>query len=139
MSRARRATLALLSGLVLSVGVAACGGEQVPADEVAAPPPELTIPSGGSGADALAGGASTTSTTDTSTTSTTDTTASGDTAAGSGSTAGATGGTAAPAPAATPAATAAPQQDSAQNDAPPPAGSGAQKFEEFCQQNAGAC
>ena len=135
MSRVRPALLALLAGFLLAVGVAACGGQQISADEVDAPPPELTIPAGSG--DALAGGASTTSTTDT--TSTTETTddadANDDATNGSGS----TGGTAAPAPAATPAPTAAPQQDSAQNDAPPPAGSGAQKFEEFCEQNAGAC
>ena len=31
------------------------------------------------------------------------------------------------------------QQDSASNDTAPPAGSGAQQFEDFCAQNPGAC
>lgn len=144
--------VALLAGLSLSVGVAACGGGQIAADEVAAPPPELTIPTEGNekGADALAGD---TPSSDTGTTSTNgndndndnDTSTTPDTSTDSrGGTSGNTGG----APAA-PQATAAPsnpggtqapaQQDDSANDTAPQPGSGAEKFEEFCKQNAGAC
>jgi len=35
--------------------------------------------------------------------------------------------------------TPAPPQDSPQNDTPPPSGSPAEKFEQFCQENPGAC
>jgi hypothetical protein len=33
----------------------------------------------------------------------------------------------------------APRQDSPQNDTPPPKGSPAERFEQFCQENPGAC
>jgi hypothetical protein len=35
--------------------------------------------------------------------------------------------------------TQAPPQDSPQNDTPPPSGSPAERFEQFCQENPGAC
>src|SRR5688572_12654373 len=50
--------------------------------------------------------------------------------------------TPAPAPAPTPAPTPTPAPvppDSPQNDAPPPAGSEAEQFENFCAENPGAC
>ena len=152
MSRARPAVtllLALVAGLLLSVGLAACGGQKIAADEVTAPPPELTVPDAAEAeGDPLADEASGDEDTETSTTETSpdadaDAGDSGDTPAGGGaaeSPGSATGGSQAPAqPQATPAPTQAPAEDSPQQDSPPPAGSGAEKFEEFCQQNAGAC
>ena len=149
MSRARPAVtllLALLAGLLLSAGLAACGGQKIAADEVTAPPPELTVPDAADaeGSDPLADESAAEEDEEDTTTSSDDGAAdSGDAAAGGGaaeSPGAATGGSQAPAqPQATPAPTQAPAQDSPEQDSPPPAGSGAEKFEEFCQQNAGAC
>jgi hypothetical protein len=167
MPRTRRATsvlAALLAGLSVSTGVAACGGEKIAADEVSAPPPELTIPSEGNekGADTLSSGDAG-SGDDTGTTSTTpDDRSPGDDApsssgggssgsngsAGSSGSTGSSGSSGTPAPQATAAPSnpgggeapaQAPQPDSSRNDVAPTPGSGADKFEEFCQQNAGAC
>jgi hypothetical protein len=139
------AVLALLAGLLLSVGVTACGGEKVSADEVTLPPPELAIPESADptpGGDSTADSGNDSSTTDEdsgqSTTGEDDTAGSGSGAATATPAPGNTGGSAAPSqPTATPAPTQAP--DSSANDTAPPAGSGAQKFEEFCEQNPGAC
>lgn len=159
MTGARRALflpVALLAGLALSVGVTACGTQQISADEVTVNPPDISVPTGPAGGDALAGDtptrSTTTDTTDTTGETTTDgTSGSGSSAsssAGSASSSGstATGGSAAPSATAAPSgssggasAPAQPQQDSAANDTAPAPGSGADKFEEFCQQNAGAC
>ncbi len=158
MTRTRPAATtlaALLAGLSLSVGVAACGGEQIAADEVAAPPPELTLPTEGNekGADALAGDASSEDADAKSTNGDEDENKSSDSSTDStddtsgGATAPSTGGSAPAAPQATaapsnPGAAQAPaqqQQDNSANDTAPQPGSGAEKFEEFCQQNAGAC
>ena len=157
MRRAFSLILALVASLLLSVGLAACGGQKISADEVSAPPPELTVPTGGGeDADALAGESggdsgdsaddpdededtAAGSDEDTASSGSGDDTASGDSGAAApsgGSTGGAASGST-PAPT----ATAAPAQpeDSSQSDTPAPAGSEAQEFEEFCEQNAGAC
>ena len=139
------AVLALLAGVLLSVGIAACGGEKVSADEVTLPPPELTIPESADPTPSRGGRTTTggSSTTDTTSTSTTDTTTGAEGGAGDATptpSPSGTGGSAAPAePTATPTPAAQPQEDSSTSDTAPPAGSGAQKFEEFCQQNPGAC
>lgn len=133
--RAQHALPILLALLALVLG--ACGGDQEAADVRPVSTPELTLPTDGGASSSRAGGDAT-STTDT--TDTTDTTATGtepttsDTAQSGGASAPTspdTGGQSAPgaqAPA-----------DSETNDQPPPQGSPAEKFEDFCQQNPGAC
>ena len=135
------AVLALVAGLLLSVGVTACGGEKITADEVTAPPPELTIPESADPTPSATGTADADATpTPDGSTDDSSGSGSGDSVSGTATATPApswTGGTAAPQATATP--TAAPQQDSSSSDTAPPAGSGAQKFEQFCEQNPGAC
>jgi hypothetical protein len=145
-------TLAVVVAAIAALGLAGCGGDSSVGDPVPKSTPDLTVPPG---AEVLAGGATgtdTTSTTSTSTTSTTDTT--GTTTAPSAGAGGTT--------TATPAAPAAPTQTQA-----PSGGTGAGAgsgggtggggtgggtsggtgggtggtgdFNEFCQQNPGAC
>src|SRR4051794_12653528 len=137
------AAMALLIGVALSVGIAACGGQKIAADEVTVAPPELTIPASSEGAaDALAPGATSTptpasspSTTDTN--STTDSSGSGSTGS-SGSTAGSGTSAATPQATSTPssgggAQAPAQSQPSTGGTTAPAPGSGSQKFEQFCE------
>ena len=123
---------------IASLAAAGCGGGQVSADEVPGPPPALTVPTDSE----LGGGAADDAAEDSGTAD--ESSDSADEGADTGTTdEGATDpSTTAPADesggAAVPEATAAPE-DSAANDTPPPAGSEAEQFEDFCAQNAGAC
>ena len=110
-----RAPLAALLAIA-ALAVAGCGGDDESA-QTTPTKPELTVPGGSDpGLDGTTG---------------TDET---DTGTDTGS-----GGTAAP-PAQAPTTPPAQQpQDSPQNDQPPPAGSPAQRFENFCDENPGAC
>jgi hypothetical protein len=128
--RLLRSTL-LVTVLALALAAAGCGsgGNDVP--EVPGPPAELTVPHVKGAAD-LSGDASATPTPTPSADATeTPTPATGTT--GSTGTTG-TGGTTAATPTAAPQ-----QQDSASNDTTPDSGSPPQQFEQFCQENAGAC
>ncbi len=128
MRAPRTKLLALLLALVALV-VAGCGGSEVASDEVPGNPPALAVPSDGD----IGGGSNADS-------------------SGTGTTTGSTGGTAAAAPTTAPSTTdgtsggtTAPTtttpstDDTATNDQAPPAGSDAQQFENFCEQNAGDC
>src|SRR3954452_20792176 len=112
--------------ILLALTVAACGGSQVTVEDVPGAPVELSVPGK---ADALAP----TPTATASAPATATTTATSGTATTAQPQA-----TATPAPATGGGGAAAPD-DSANTDQPPPAGSDAQQFEEFCAQNPGAC
>jgi hypothetical protein len=119
--QARTAFTAAVAALVLAL--AACGGDD---ENVADTParPELTVPGGGK-APTLDEKPRTTKT------GTSTTTAPAP-----------SGGTPAPTPQQQqqqPQGQANQPQDSPQNDTPPPKGSPAQKFEQFCEDNPGAC
>jgi hypothetical protein len=127
MSRLRPFLLALVVMAGLAPAAAGCGSSDVASEEVPGDPPVLTIPRAssddpladtGNAADQTANGDATPTPTPTSD-------------AGSGAAAPATGGTGA--------ATATPQADGPANDQAPAAGTAPDKFEEFCQQNEGAC
>ena len=96
--------------LVLAVAAAGCGGDNESAVDPASKPPELTIPE-----------------TNPQPAPETDTTPTNETTPPSTS-----GGTTSP-------SETTPQTDTPQNDTPPPAGSPAEKFESFCNDNPGAC
>jgi cytoskeletal protein RodZ len=133
MRRPLRIPLFLIA--VLTLAVAGCGGGKVTADEVPGGPPTLTVPSddsaGGSATQTASNSSSSKSGTSNDGNSTS--TQSGSAEATPTATPNSTGGSTA----ATPVPTTAP--DTATNDQQPPAGSDAQKFEDFCKQNAGAC
>jgi hypothetical protein len=137
MRRSTRTSLMALLVAVVAFAAAGCGGSEVASDEVPGPPPALTVPSDndiGSGGSNASDSTSSQDGTDSSTDSSAD---SG--AADSGATDSPTatpapdtsGGTAAPEPTAAP--------DTATSDQPPAAGSPPEQFENFCEQNAGAC
>jgi hypothetical protein len=115
---------AVLTGLIVGVVLASSGGDDSNETDVQAP--ELTIP-GGSG------------TTDRARERKRDTGASGENGS-TGSDTPSTGGAQTPSDESSGGAQApAAPQDTQQNDVPPPRGSPAQRFEQFCQQNPGAC
>lgn len=129
MRRLRPFLLALVLVAGLAPAAAGCGSSEVAAEEVPGPPPELTIPRGRGADDLLAdtGNAA-------------DQKAGGDATPTPTATPAGTGSTSAPtAPTDTSAPTATPQPDGPGNDQAPAAGTAPDKFEEFCQQNAGAC
>ena len=140
MRAPRTKLLALLLALV-ALAVAGCGGSEVASDEVPGNPPALTVPSDGdigSGANSDSSSSSnpsdsnsTDSTDNGTTTGSTTTTPQAQATTAPSTTDGTSGGTAAPTTPTTP--------DTATNDQAPPAGSDAQQFENFCEQNAGAC
>jgi hypothetical protein len=155
-SPAGRTLLALTAALALSVGAASCGGTQISADEVESAPPELTIPSQSEeSADVLAEPGEDAPSSSSGDSDSADPDAPTDSGAGAGDDP-ATGGASAPnagsgsgsdsgSSTPQPQATAAPSNPGA-SEAPEPStnstgGSqaGTEKFEEFCQQNAGAC
>ena len=141
MRAPRTKLLALLLALV-ALAVAGCGGSEVSSDEVPGNPPALAVPSdgdiGGSNADSSSSasgsnssGAGTTDSTGTGTTTGSTGTAAPTATTAPSTTDGTSGGTTAPTTPST--------DDTATNDQAPPAGSDAQQFENFCEQNAGAC
>ncbi len=119
--------------IALTFVVAACGGSTVAYKPAPGEPVDLSVPGSG---DALAPEATPTPTptaTDTPDASTSQATPTPDANAGAGTTETTPqtddgGGAAAP-----------DTGDSATNDQPPPAGSDAQQFEDFCAENPGAC
>ena len=135
-----RYLLALVTGIVLAVGVAACGGGNDSADVVPKTTPAITPPSGGDLAPNGSGGASSSSSSTTSTTdtTTTDTTATTPDTSGTGSGAAGTGGTSATPQTTTPqtgGTSGTPQTNTSAN----PGGASAGGFSDFCKQNPGAC
>jgi hypothetical protein len=133
--RGRRITALVATGL-LALAAAGCGGGEPLAPEVPGPPAEVKVPQAAQspGDAAAANGQGSASGTATPTPTPTPT-----------GTSGTSGATATPTPtvtgtgqgggAAAPNTTA----DSPSNDTPPPDGSNAQQFEDFCAQNPGAC
>jgi len=126
----------LLSLLGLALIASGCGGDDAAVEEVPGPPPVLSVPHQKGAADVSAdedatptptptpeGGAEATPTPEG--TGSTGTTEGADTGTNTGAAA-----TPAPAPA---------TQDSPAADQAPAAGSPPEKFEQFCQENAGAC
>ena len=133
MRRGRPAPARLLAALLLSalLGLTACGGQEIRADEVPGPPADLPVPGDPDAATAPAGDATTTPTP---TPTPTPATAPEDGA----STPPAESDTAA-APESTTGGTPATGTDAPETDEAPPAGSEAERFEEFCEANPGAC
>lgn len=140
-----RLLVALLAVLVL----AGCGGTTIEADEVSGAPVELAVPDAEAAAALEEGGSGSSSSSsspdedeDADSTSTgTDEEAPSPDSTPSAPSGGGTTATPTPQATATPAPTQAPAapQDDAQNDTSPPVDSGAERFEDFCQQNPGAC
>ena len=132
--RGRRIT-ALLTTALLAVAAAGCGSDDSLAPQVPGPPAEVKVPQAaqapGDAAAAQNGAADDNTSTDSTTDTDSSDSASGDATATPTPAAGTddSGGTAAPD------ATA----DGPTNDTPPPDGSNAQQFEDFCAQNPGAC
>jgi hypothetical protein len=108
--RAARLSALLLCGLALLVALPACGGDEDDEDS-----PTIDVPAGASQ-----------SVPETAT----QTQPAPAGAGGGGGGGGAGGGTGAPNPA---------KPDTAENDLPPPPGSPQEQFEQFCNQNPGAC
>jgi hypothetical protein len=123
--RLLRTTL-LLPVLVLALVAGGCGSSEDEVPEVPGAPAELTVPHQKGAAD-LSEDASATPTPSASAEATATPTADSGT---TGSTGTGTSTAATPAPA---------TQDSPTTDTAPPAGSAPEKFEQFCQENAGAC
>ena len=135
--RGRRFSALIAAGL-LAFAAAGCGGSDEIAPEVPGPPADVVLPSGtvaapeatpdensdGTGTDD--GTTDEDATTDDGTTGDTTTPPADETG---GTTPDTSGGTTAPDTTA----------DSPTNDTPPPEGSDAQQFEDFCEQNEGAC
>jgi hypothetical protein len=127
-----RSTL-LLPVLGLALLAPGCGSGDTAVQEVPGPPPALTVPHQ-KGAGDLSGASGSATPTPTPTPSAagaaTATPAGTGTTGTTGATGTNTGAAATPVPA---------TQDSPTSDTAPPAGSPPQKFEQFCQENAGAC
>jgi peptidylprolyl isomerase len=119
----------LLPLLGLALVAAGCGGDGAAVQEVPGPPATLTVPHQKGAADVSASATPTPSATPTAT----PTPAAGST--GSTGTTGGTGTNTGAAATPTPAA----QNNSASKQAPDADGSPPQQFEQFCEENAGAC
>jgi hypothetical protein len=122
--RLRPAFLLPLLGLALVA--AGCGGDDSAVQEVPGPPVTLTVPHQKGAADVSASATPTPTATPTATPTP---------AAGTTGSTGTTGTNTGAAATATPAA----QNNSASNQTPAADGSPPQQFEQFCQENAGAC
>jgi hypothetical protein len=143
MRRSTRTSLMALIVAIPALAAAGCGGGQVSADEVPGPPPALTVPSdndiGGSGS----GSSNSSSSSEDSSSGSSDGSTDSGADSGTADSGTADGGTTTTPPAdegggtAAPEATAAP--DTATNDQQPAPGSPPEQFENFCEQNAGAC
>ena len=148
--RAARTASILFTVALLAGGAAGCGGSKADYQEVPGAPVDVTIPSDpNSLGDAAAGATATPTVTPTPTPSAGATAPSGQSGstgtstgtgtAGTGTSTGTgTGGATTPT-SGSGGATAPGTQDSPSADSPPPAGSDAQQFEDFCAQNPGAC
>ena len=130
--RGRRLTAIIAAGL-LALAAAGCGSDDSLAPEVPGPPADVVLPestvapaSDDENADSADQDSSTDEGTTDDTTTPDDTGATGDTGTTTPDT---SGGTTAPEA----------EADSPTNDTPPPADSEAQQFEDFCDQNPGAC
>jgi hypothetical protein len=130
--RGRRLTAIIAAG-VLALAAAGCGSGDSLAPEVPGPPADVVLPeatvaptSDDENADSADQDSSTDEGTTDDTTAPEDTGATGDTGTTTPDT---SGGTTAPEA----------EPDSPTNDTPPPADSEAQQFEDFCDQNPGAC
>jgi hypothetical protein len=137
--RGRRLTAFLTTGL-LALVAAGCGGDDSAAPEVPGPPADVVIPESADAPTSAAEDQGEETTDDTGDATTDDTTTDD------------TGGTTTPEETAPPSdtgavpetsegGTAAPEAetDGPSNDTPPPEGSNAEQFEDFCAQNPGAC
>jgi hypothetical protein len=137
---------ALATAGLLALVATGCGGGDETAQQVPGPPADVSVPqsdtppteAAGSSQDSSSGNdsnSSNDSSDDSTSSDSTDSSATGDTGTSTGDTGTGTGttdeagGTAAPDTG----------DDSATNDQPPPEGSDAQQFEDFCAQNPGAC
>jgi hypothetical protein len=121
--------------VMLTLAVAGCGGSQVAVQEVPGDDPvSLSVPGSGAALAPAATASATPTATETpeagaaQATATPDGTSNGDGTAQSAPEGTTGGGTAAP-----------DGEDNAATDQPPPAGSDAQQFEDFCAENPGAC
>jgi hypothetical protein len=118
-----------LAAIVLALGLAGCGGSQIDYEEVPGGPAEITLPESSTAGDAAAEDSATD---DSATGEATPTpTATAETGASTGTTdttEDTSAGTDAPA-----------TEDGPDSDQPPAPGSDAERFEDFCEQNAGAC
>ena len=130
--RLLRSTL-LFTVLALALAAAGCGSSGSDVPEVPGPPAELSVPHVKGAADLSEDASATPTPTPSADATETPTPATGTT----GST-GTTGGTGTGTTAATPTPTPQ-QQDSASNDTSTSGGTPPQQFEQFCQENAGAC
>ena len=117
--------------VLLALSVAGCGGSQVDYQEVPGDPAEITLPDRTPAADPEAAEAEDDAAVDEATTPEPTATPAGETGA---ATDGTTGDEAAAVE-----ATPAPAEDGPETDEPPVPGSDAERFEDFCEQNAGAC
>lgn len=119
--------------VLLALTIAGCGGSQVEYQEVPGDPAEITLPDRSPAVDSEATEteAEVDAAVEETTPAPTATPAGGDTGA---ATDGATGDESA-----TVEATPAPVEDGPETDEPPVPGSDAERFEDFCEQNAGAC
>jgi hypothetical protein len=123
--------------IVLTLTLAACGGAKVAYEPAPGAPVDLSVPGN---ADALAPAATATPTATATDTPDPDATADPNATATPDANAGAGTQQTAPQDNGQGGAAQAPaEQDSATNDQPPPAGSDAQQFEDFCAENPGAC
>jgi hypothetical protein len=121
-----------VAAAVTALAFAGCGGSEVEDQEVPGDPAEITLPdrtpSGGAAASGTEDDAATT-----------EEATPTPTATPSDATGTTTDGTAGDQSAAAEATTPAPAEDGATTDEPPVPGSDAERFEDFCEQNAGAC
>ena len=132
--RASLRRLAVLAA-VMSLALAGCGGSEIEYQEVPGEPAEITLPEGtpAGESDTATGDAEAAGTTEeaTPTPTPTETPAEGATGAATDGTAGSESAAAETTPA--------PAEDGPASDEPPVPGSDAERFEDFCEQNAGAC
>jgi hypothetical protein len=123
-------TALLLPVLVLALAAGGCGAGEDEVPEVPGSPAELTVPHQRGAADLSKDASATPTPTGTAT----------PTPGADSGTTGSTGGTDSAGTNTGAAATPTPAtQDSPATDTAPPAGSAPEKFEQFCQENAGAC
>jgi hypothetical protein len=118
----------LLTVLVLALAAGGCGSSEDEVPEVPGSPVELDVPHQRGASDLSEDASATPTPSGTATPTPTATADSGTT--GSTGTTGGTDSAATPTPAA---------QDSPATDTAPPAGSAPEQFEQFCEENAGAC